>query len=190
MKKIPDLRPYAGSERWIAKPFTVVDIRDQVWNVVTDRAWLVAIRGRGVYPRWSGDMAQLNIVLTFIQSARVEPRIVKTDVLRSWAASGEVGSVMGVTLDLKKLGKLLDLIPMPYIQMWDARSVTRQDPCLGIATAMDIKAFLMGRTSDGSTPIVFDTMRFTREPQPDKPDKPPPPEWDAFDLAMSLDDDQ
>lgn len=187
MKKIPDLRSYAGTEEWIAKPFTVVDLKGSVWNVATDRAWLVAVRGRGHYPRWSGDMAQLNVILGLIQAVQVEPRIVGTEVLKSWALGGGVGKIMGVTVDREKLAKVVSLVPtsFPYIRIWNASSVMRQDPCLAIHTSLGMKMYLMGRAS-GEGP-VFDVMKLTREPQPEKPE-PTPEGWDAFDLAMSLDD--
>ncbi len=187
MKTIPDLRPYAGTEEWISKPFTVVDARGKVWNTVTDRAWIAAVRGRGQYPRWKGSMAQLNIILSFIQSVQVEPRIVKTKVLKSWVSSGDLGVIMGVTLNLKRLGLLLNLISSPHIHIWDARSVTRQDPCLGMGLAPDFRMFLMGQVTK-SHAKVFDALKFTTEPQSEKPTEPPSEGFDAFDLAMSLGD--
>lgn len=186
MKKIPNLRHLAGVEKWFATPFTVVDARRSVWNVVTDRAWIVAVRGKGQYPRWPGDMAHLNVMLSLLQAIPVEPRVVDTEVLRNWAMAREgFGSVLGITVDLKRLEKPLGIVHKKYVQIWDASSVMRQTPCLAV-TSMDVRMFLMGCVQDASH--VFDTVKLTRVSGP-KPEKPTPEEWSGFDLAMSLDED-
>lgn len=182
--RIPDLQPYAGQDEWFKTPFTVVDIKGSVWNVATDRAWIVAAKGKGKYPRWPGNMAQLNVMLGLIQSLPVEPRVVGASVLKQWASSGDIGKVMGATIDLEKLGKLMSLFPED-LQVWDASSVMRKDPCLGMGT-QDLRVFLMGQVQV-STTNVFDTLKLTR-PVEEKPVESRP-EWAGFDIVMSLDDE-
>jgi hypothetical protein len=185
MTKTPDLRPYAGEVEWFKTPFTVVDIKGTVWNVATDRAWIVAAKGKGHYPRWSGNMAQLNVILGLIQSLPVDPRIVEVSVLKQWASSDHTGKIMGASVDLKRLAKLLDLL-RGSLQIWDASSVMRQDPCLGMCQEV-LRIFLMGQAQEDTPSHVFDTMKFTKPLE--KPIKPAPDGWAAFDLAMSLDED-
>jgi len=189
MKKIPDLRPYVGTEQWFATPFTVVDLKGSVWNMATDRAWIVAVHGKGRYPRWSGSMSQLNIILGLIQSRPVEPRIAPTKDVLGWATSakGELGNILGVTVDTGRLEKLLGVVAGQHIQVWDARSSMRQDPCLG-ALSMGTRFFLIDHTTDKVMLPTFD-VGLTQLPEPNKPEKKPPEEWAGFDLAMSLDDE-
>lgn len=188
--KIPDLQsyahsqPYAGPDEWFKNPFTVVDTKGSVWNVATDRIWIVAVRGKGQYPRWPGNMAQLNVILSLIQSLPVEPRVVEASVLKQWASSGNIGKIMGTILDLGKLSKIMNLFPEGSLQIWDANSVMRKDPCLGMGLH-DVRAFLMGQIHV-STSNVFDTMKLTR-PVEEKSESRP--EWAGFDLVMSLDED-
>lgn len=187
MKRIPDLRPYAGTAKWFAEPFTVVDLKGFVWNVATDRAWIVAVHGKGRYPRWSGNMGQLNVILGLIQSKPVEPRVADTKDVLGWVTSAKegLGNILGVTLDIRRLEKLLGVVTTPYVQIWDASSSMRQDPCLGVMS-LGTRFFLMGHTTDKVMLPTFDTAR-TRPPSPPS-EKKPPEEWAGFDLAMSLDE--
>lgn len=178
-KTIPDLSPFAGPQTWFAKPFTVVDLKGEVWNVATDRSHLVAVRGRGRYSRWSGDMGQLNVMLSFIQSTPVEPRIAYTDELLDWASDNDCGKVLGVTLDTKRLKDLLSLVPSSEVEVWDAKSIVRQDPCLGISSGADFKLFLMGYVAEGPVSVLDSSL--LRDPSDE--------EMSGFDLAMSLTDD-
>lgn len=192
MKTI-DLHPYTGTETWLANPFTAADLKGRVWNIATDRVWLIAARGKGKYPRWPGDTAQLNVVLGFVQSVQVKPRTVETSVLRTWAALGGAGKVLKVVVDLNRLHKLLSLVSAPHVRIWDARSVTRQDPCLGIEVAPDFRMFLMGQVAAGDRINIFDESQFVSEPEPEPKTVPPPSsspqDWGGFDLAMALDDE-
>lgn len=191
MRKIPDLSPFTHQdEEWFKQPFTVVDVKGSVWNVATDRVWLVAAKGKSKYPRWPGNAAQLNVVLGLIQSVPVEPRVVTTEVLQGWVGSdpeNKLGKIMGAVTHLGRLGDLLGLLPAGDVHMWDASSVMRQDPCLGIESK-DLRIFLMGYKKDTEPDRVFDAMTLTR-PLEDKPKDPPPEEWEGFDLVMSLEDD-
>jgi hypothetical protein len=184
--RIPDLQPYTGQDEWFKAPFTVVDIKGTVWNIATDRAGIVAVKGKGRYPRWSGNMAQLNVMLGLLQSLPVEPRVVGAPTLKQWTSSGEIGKVMGAIIDLRKLGRLLNLFPAEGdLQIWDASSVMREDPCLGMG-AQNIRAFLMGQVQITTT-NVFDTLKLTRTVE-EKPVESRP-EWAGFDLVMSMDED-
>lgn len=180
-----DLRPYTGSDKWFSQPFTVVDTKSQVWNVATDRVWLVAQRGRSRYPRWLGDMAQLSIILGLIQSPPLNPRIANLFDLKEWADNVEgSGRILGVTVDLGKLSELLRLPTHHEVQVWDASSITRQEPCLVLDISEDFRAILMGQTP-GSSFREFDESLLRDIPEPE----PITEELDALDLAMSLESD-
>lgn len=180
--KIPDLQPFSGTETWFAHPFTVVDLKGAVWNVVTDRAWIFAVKGRGRYPRWSGNMSQLNIMLGLIQSIPVDPRVIDTDTFKAWASSDKLGKVMDIVLDLERLEKLLSLFLTKNLQVWDASSMTKQ-PCLGLDQE-GMKAFLMGQTLD--TANVFDTINLSSPVE--EAETTSPDDWFGFDIVMSLDE--
>jgi hypothetical protein len=140
---ILDLQPYTGIEANLCKPCTIMDVGGGTWNVATDRAWLVAVKGDKKYQDWKGNETQLNIILGFIQSHPVDPICVGKGELDRWVATAgnKYGRIAGVVIDLERLYKLLALVPTRTVQIWDA--TIRQAACLGLE-AESVRIFLMG----------------------------------------------
>lgn len=181
-----DLAPYAldkadmeeDGDEYFSRPFTLVDTRGDVWDAATNRKWFVAIKGKGQYPRWSGDINNLNTMLGLIQAEPITSRWVPVAKLAEWAQGEGLGRILGAVVSLDKVAKLLGL-GKGKLQVWDSTTVTQNQPSVGMDRA-GLRIILMGHDLpkiEKGTPIR--PFEATDEV-----------EREGFALAMSLDDDE
>ena len=188
-----DLQPYTlvkpkepGDEHFL-RPFTIVDSTAAVWNVATNRNWLVAVRGKGNYPRWSGDAESFNMMLSLIQAEPIEPYEVEADKLSAWLKDREeLGRVLDVVISLSKLRSILNVGVAEKMLLWNVTKVAQNQPCIALAEDR-VRLILMGhdepKIEKGTTITLVDPELLTPvtiEPSGERA---------AFDLAMALGDD-
>lgn len=188
-----DLIPYAlrqidreedGDEHFF-RPFTLVDSHNDVWDIATNRKWLVAFKGHGQYPRWGGDADTFLTLLRLIQTEPIEPRWVALDKLVEWskgAGKDDLGRLLGAVVSLDKVALLLGLVT-DRIQVWNSRPATEGEPSVGFDRP-GMRVILMGhdepKIDKGTTIKPFE---HEGEPVTGIEDA-----QDGFALAMSLDE--
>ncbi len=178
----PDLQLYALLKptdecRHFAHPFTLVGTKRTIWNVASDRAHLVALRGEAHFKRWQGSGGDLTAMLQYIQAKPKGLQEVEVTRLLDWIGNpkkDELGRICGAPLTLYRVVKLLKLVTTEKVGIWDASSLAWNQPCLGMR-AGDMRAMLMGNDPKKIDPVE---REFDAEG--------PSGEMNAFDLAMSL----
>ena len=158
------------------------------WSVASDRKWIVCVRGGGPFkpaqwPKKDHD----NRLAYFTKLLETEPPeeaiTVSMGDLISWSRQRDltgiatqitVGSVLGVTLNIRRLQFMLEGLPFRHVVIWDASAEAAMS-CLGISAGGRWKAFLAG------FPLEADD-------EPDVEDFNPASEQDGFSLAMEMDD--
>jgi len=176
-----DLSPFVfttegdpGGLQAYGKPFSVVDVAGNVWNVATNRVWLVAVEGKAVYGRWKGAGDTLNMILNYIQCHKVDPYLVSVAKLQEWTTKGSVGllrfpSGRYMLLQLHMLATVLQIHTKDTIELWDAKTTAAHMPCLGLAEP-GRRAVLMGYDKGVEASVEFD---LTKEAEPVKTQEPP-----------------
>jgi hypothetical protein len=182
-----------------SKPFSVLDIVGNVWNVVTNREWLVAVKGKAVYGRWKGGESQLNAVLKFVQSNKINPRRIAVTKLQDLVTKSRTGVFKfpreenqegdgRAVVQLSKLATVLEACTKEYLEVWDASTTANYLPCVGLSEP-GRRMFLMGWTGSLLTAEDFDVDGESEKSQPTVQaveQQEFPEGMDAFDIMMSL----
>lgn len=155
-----------SSDPVFTHPFTLVDRQGSVWTIATDKIWLVASKGPGTAPRFSGGAESLPCLLNILHYEPKDTVQLPTKV----TVEDNVCSVLGVTVVTKRFQDLLSEAPAES-RLWKVEGLFPGLPGIGISTA-SWRAVLMGFTNVvGEIPVI---------------DIAPDP-VDLFDLAMGLD---
>lgn len=171
-----DLRDFSGSsDYWAQIPFTVVDKHGSVWNVATDKAWLVGVKTKARFNRCTGPSKAVFRILDILQAPTPDAaHEVKVTALLEWVGLNPTyGEILGASLDLTRLRTLLQAIPWKEVRLWNgAHLFSSGDPCLVLEAKGVWRALLMGVSElEGDVPS-FDLGG----------------DVDLFDLAEALDE--
>lgn len=117
----------------------------QKWAVLTDKAFLIAIRGENKLPPVKADEER-----DILDMIRLQPKATKmTSVarLREFAAQDEFIRLFGFPVDSERLNRVLSKTRKePEVALWDATGKLFDCRVLGLAIGSTWKAFLAGHT--------------------------------------------
>ena len=165
-KLIGVAEPPEAPSVWMSHPFTVIDLQDEVWTAVTDRAWFVAVQGKSKFAQCKAEHGQLHTVMTLLGT---NPKKTETVTVEKALSYGDKVSVAGVPVDGGRLGKILELTQDETVEVWNA-SEKVGIPCLGIR-GTKWKALLAGVKNAEGIP------KFSAESN----------EKSLYDIAMEMD---
>jgi hypothetical protein len=191
MKPLIPLLPkfLRSGDSWRSKPFRAM-LGNTYWTVATNDRICLAIRGNHADPP-SGDppLYLLDRTLSAPLAVSIE---VETSVLREWAGPSPDETIIGESVpltcagvlyehvfDRRNIAYLFSVLPFTKVLMWDATPVI-EVPSVGFGEAKDRwRAYVSGTRINPDTV----TVRF-------QPDEGMSAEQRAFELAMSLPDDE
>ncbi len=129
------------------RPFSLVDRENKVWDVATDQAVFVAVRRRAQFPRFKGDGWELVQMLTWIQGPVEDPHSIRPSDLLQWVgpSPGGCGVILGVSVDLVRLSKLLVSAPAKKVTLWRPEDLVKDPRCLAFEVGGKWRALLMGQ---------------------------------------------
>jgi hypothetical protein len=193
-----DLQPYTlvkatePVDKCFLRPFTIVDKTAAVWNVATNRNWLVAVRGKGQYSRWKGNAVSFNTMLGLIQAEPTDPYEVESDPLTQWLKDKEgLARVLGVVVSIDKLRLILNVGITEKMLLWNISKVTENQPCIALAEK-GVRLVLMGhdesKIEKGTSIEPIESSLLVKASGPLKPGNEM--EQGGFDLAMALGDNE
>lgn len=148
-----NLHVFVGSTKpEYSKPFTLVDPQGDPWTIATDEVWLFAVKGLNKGPRFRGGSEALSTILKLLRCESRNAVKFERQTLRE--ASSELGSILGVTVDLKRFATLVQEFPERPVTIWN---ITEDLGEAGLMLACsDCLAVLMGCDGDLSDVPVYD----------------------------------
>jgi hypothetical protein len=148
---------HQGKDPWYSQPFSLVPYSGQVWDVATDRAMLIGIRRRAKYPRFKGPGAELSQMLSWLRGVAETPHEIEVADLLRWIGPSPngCGVILGVSVDLVRLAKLLGVSPLKKVHMWGASKLVGDPRCLAFEVKDRWRALLMGHDAvDEGLPVL------------------------------------
>lgn len=151
--------PGAPDPAWMAKPFLLTAASGKVWSVICDRAMVVAVQEAGPYEAAPDDPTpgrQDRLRSMIDMPVPEDAAVARVEALRQWAGPEGVvaspgadteadGVLAGVFIDLRRLARVLALVPSRSLHVWNASNQIGV-ACVGMESLGKWRAFVAGVT--------------------------------------------
>lgn len=162
------------TSNWWEKPFSVV-VDGAPWAVLTDKVFLIAIKGGNKLPPLSSPGQEEKLIAQMIRLGPKAPKPTDKGRLLEVLVTDDYVSILGFPVDSGRLTRVLSkLKKSSTVSLWDASGPMFSFKCLGLVSG-EWKAFVMGnRGKWNDLPIyefeeaprdVFDEPDLTSSPE-------------------------
>jgi hypothetical protein len=132
---------------WWEKPFSI-EVDGEPWAVLTDKVFLVAIRGPNKLPALKQSVPPDQEDKAIAQMLRMKPKDPKPtskERLISILETDDYVSILGFPVDTERLLRVLNKLKgTDSVSLWDASGPLFAFKCLGLVSGEKWRAFVMG----------------------------------------------